>query len=109
VPASLDVPQAHNVFRFSNTDEFRRLLEGAGLRDVKVTEHAATYIVPDTETLWRGGLGSLVMTGALVSTQDQATQDLIRAAFERRASVYGSAEGLNLPVAFKIGSGTRPS
>src|SRR5689334_11979460 len=52
-----DVPQGHNVFRFSNSGEFLRLLEGAGLAEVAVTEYTATYFVPDTETLWRGGLG----------------------------------------------------
>jgi ubiquinone/menaquinone biosynthesis C-methylase UbiE len=103
-----DVPQGHNVFRFSNSGEFLRLLEGAGLTEVAVTEHAATYFVPDTETLWRGGLGSLVLTGAVIRHQDQATQDLIRAAFERCASAYKSADGLNLPIAFMIGSGQRP-
>ncbi len=81
--------------------------DGAGLGEVKVSEHTATYFVPDTETLWRGGLGSLVLTGAVITRQDQATQDLIRAAFERCASVYRSGDGLNLPIAFKIGSGKR--
>jgi ubiquinone/menaquinone biosynthesis C-methylase UbiE len=109
VSAALDVPQGHNVFRFSNSDEFLRLLDGAGLTEVKVTEHAATYFVPDTETLWQGGLGSLVLTGAVIRQHDQATQDLIRSAFERRASAYRSADGLNLPIAFKIGSGQRPT
>jgi SAM-dependent methyltransferase len=108
VSLPLDVPQGHNVFRFSNSGEFRLLLEGAGLTEVAVTEHSATYSVPDTETLWRGGLGSLVLTGAVIRHQDQATQDLIRTAFERCASVYKSADGLNLPIAFLIGSGQRP-
>jgi ubiquinone/menaquinone biosynthesis C-methylase UbiE len=103
-----DVPQGHNVFRFSNSGEFLRLLEGAGLTEVAVAEHAATYFVPDTDTLWRGGLDSLVLTGAVIRHQDQATQDLIRTAFERCASVYKSADGLNLPIAFMIGSGQRP-
>jgi len=103
-----DVPQGHNVFRFSDPGEFLGLLEGAGLTEVVVREHTATYFVPDTETLWRGGLGSLVLTGALIRHQDQATQDLIRSAFERCASVYKSADGLNLPIAFMIGSGQRP-
>ena len=103
-----DVPQGHNVFRFSNSGEFLRLLEGAGLTEVAVTEHSATYLVPDTETLWRGGLGSLVLTGAVIRHQDETTQDLIRTAFERCASVYRSADGLNLPIAFLIGSGQRP-
>ena len=70
----LDVPQGHNVFRFSNTGEFLRLLEGAGLIEVAITEHATTYSVPDTETLWRGGLGSLVLTGAAIKQQDRATR-----------------------------------
>jgi SAM-dependent methyltransferase len=107
VPA--DVPQGHNVYRFSNTGEFVRLLEGAGLIEVAVTEHATTYSVPDTETLWRGGLGSLLLTGAAIRHQDKATQDLIRTAFERCASVYKSANGLNLPIAFKVGSGQQPT
>jgi ubiquinone/menaquinone biosynthesis C-methylase UbiE len=109
VLASLDVPQGHNVFRFSNSDEFLRLLNGAGLAEVEVTEHAATYRVSDTETLWQGGLGSLVLTGAVIRQQDQATQDLIRSAFERRAGVYKTDHGLNLPIAFKIGAGLRPT
>ena len=63
------VPQGHNVYRFSNTGEFLRLLEGAGLIEVAITEHTTTYSVPDTETLWRGGLGSLVLTGAAIRHQ----------------------------------------
>jgi SAM-dependent methyltransferase len=104
-----DVPQGHNVYRFSDTGEFLRLLEGAGLIEVAVTEYATTYSIPDTETLWRGGLGSLVLTGAAIRQQDKVTQDLIRTAFERGASAYKSANGLNLPVAFKVGSGRQPT
>src|SRR3954464_13847843 len=109
VPAPLDVPKGHDVFRFANSAEFFRLLDGAGLKEVKVTEHTTTYLVPDTESLWQGGLGSLVLTGAVIRKQDQAIQDLIRTAFERCASVYRSADGLNVPIAFKIGSGQRPT
>jgi SAM-dependent methyltransferase len=104
-----DVPQGHNVYRFSNTGEFLRLLKGAGLIEVGVTEHTTTYSVTDTETLWRGGLGSLLLTGAAIRQQDNATQDLIRTAFERCARVYRSTDGLNLPVAFKVGSGRQPT
>jgi len=103
------VPQGHNVYRFSNTGEFLQLLEGAALIEVAIAEHTTTYSVPDTETLWRGGLGSLVLTGAAIRHQDKATQNLIRTAFERCAGAYKSANGLNLPVAFKVGSGRRPT
>src|SRR5258707_9194068 len=50
VSAPVYVPQGHNAYRFSNTGEFVRLLEGAGLIEVAVTEHATTY----SETLCRG-------------------------------------------------------
>lgn len=103
-----ELPQAHNSYRFSNTQEFVRLLSGARLVEVAVAEHAASHSVPDVETLWRGGLGSCVLTGAAIRHQDEATQKRIRAAFERRASVYKSVNGLDLPVAFKVGSGRKP-
>lgn len=102
------VPQGHDVFRFSDTGKFSRLLAGAGLVDVIVAEHATTHAFPDAETLWQGGLGSLVLTGAAIRHQDQETQDRIRAAFERGASVYKSDNGLKVPIAFKVGSGRRP-
>jgi hypothetical protein len=35
------------------------------------------------------------------------TQSKIRAALERRASAYQTADGLRLPVAFKIGVGRK--
>jgi SAM-dependent methyltransferase len=104
-----DVPQGHNVYRFSNMGEFLRTLEGAGLTEVAVIEHATIYSVPDAEALWRGGLGSLVLTGAAIRQQDKPTQDRIRTAFERRASIYQSPDGLRLPVAFKVGSGRKPT
>jgi ubiquinone/menaquinone biosynthesis C-methylase UbiE len=108
VSVPVEVPRGHNAFRFSNPDEFRGLLEGAGLTEISVTDCAATYVVPDTETLWQGGLGSLVLTGSVIKHQDQAIQARIRTAFERRASVYKSVDGLSLPIAFIVGSGRRP-
>jgi SAM-dependent methyltransferase len=103
-----DLPQGHDMLRFCDTAEFLELLRGAGLVEVAVEEHATTFSVSDTETLWRGGLGSFVLTGAAIRQQDTRTRDKIRAAFERRAAVYKSASGLDLPVAFKVGSGTKP-
>src|SRR6202030_472700 len=34
-----DVPAGYSILRFSDTDEFRRLLEGAGLTEVAVHDH----------------------------------------------------------------------
>ena len=102
-----DVPEGYSMFRFADTDEFRRLLEGAGLIDVKVQDHKTTYLVADVDTLWRGGLGSFALTASAIAHQDKETQAAIRAALERNAAAYGTPAGLNLPVAFKIGAGRK--
>ncbi|MEA2864893.1 MAG: hypothetical protein QOC84_2849 [Bradyrhizobium sp.] len=102
-----DIPQGHPIFRFSDTEEFRRLLEAVGLADVLIQDYQTTYLIPDVETLWRGGLGSLAMVGSGISHQDTATQAAIREALERRAAAYKTLAGLNLPIAFKIGAGRK--
>jgi SAM-dependent methyltransferase len=102
-----EVPEGHSVFRFSDTDEFRRLLEGAGLTDIMVQDHKTTYLIPDVDTLWHGGLGSFAVTGSAIAHQDQATQAAIRAALQRRAAAYRTPVGLELPIAFKIGAGQK--
>jgi len=102
-----DVPTGYSVLRFSDTGEFRRLLEGAELNDVAVDDHRTTHLVPDVETLWRGGLGSFAVAAAAIAHQDKTTQDAIRAALERRAAAYTTPKGLKLPIAFKIGAGRK--
>ena len=106
-PTPPDVPQ-HSTLRFCDADEFRRLLEGAGLLGVEVRGHTAEHRVPDVEALWEGGLGSLAMTAAAIVHQPEEVRARIRAAFERRAAAYLTADGLTIPVAFLIGSGRRP-
>jgi hypothetical protein len=105
--APVDLPQGHAIYRFSNTDEFRKLLEGADLLDVGVEDHQTTYLIPDIDALWRGGLGSFALTSAAIAHQDAATQAAIRAALERRAANYRTTAGLNVPVAFKVGTGRK--
>lgn len=105
-PPPPGVPQ-HSTLRFCDAAEFRRLLEGAGLLGVEVRGHAAEHRVPDVEALWEGGLGSPAMTAAAIVHQPGEGRARIRAAFERRAAAYRTADGLTIPVAFLIGSGRR--
>lgn len=107
VPPPADVPQGHPVFRFSDTSEFERLLKGAGLDGVMVEDHRTSYLIPDVDTLWRGGLGSLAVTAATIRSQGEAVQQKIRAAFERLAKTYETDDGLEIPIAFKIGAGRK--
>jgi SAM-dependent methyltransferase len=102
-----DVPGGHSILRFADTNEFRGLLEGAGLADIALQDHNTTYLIPDVDTLWRGGLGSFALTASAIAHQDKATQAAIRGALERRAAAYKTPAGLELPVAFKIGAGRK--
>ncbi len=103
-----DLPRGHSSLRFCDRGELLRLLEGAGLAEVVVEDYRTTHLVPDVDTLWRGGLGSLVMATAAIACQDEATQTAIRAALERRAAAYQTPDGLKLPIAFRIGAGRKP-
>lgn len=103
-----DVPAGYSIFRFSDTDEFRRLLDGAGLTEVAVQDHQTTHLVADVDALWRGGLGSFAVTSSAIARQNAATQAAIRTALARRAAAYQTANGLMLPIAFKIGAGRKP-
>lgn len=103
-----EVPR-HSTLRFCDPGAFRALLEGAGLQEVTLAAHATTHAVPDSETLWRGGLEGLAITGATLRGQTPETQARVRAAFERRAAAYRrEGEGLVIPIGFLIGSGRRP-
>ena len=102
-----DVPAGHSNLRFSDTAEFRKLLVGAALDDVRVEDHRTTYAIADVDTLWHGGLGSFAVTASAIVHQDAATQAAIRASLERRAAAYRTPAGLVLPIAFKIGSGRK--
>ena len=102
-----DVPAGNAMLRFTDPAELRKLLEGAGLNDVRIEDHSAAHRVSDVETLWRGGLGSFAVTGSAVAHQDAATQARIRQAFERRAQAYKTADGLVIPFAFRVVSGRK--
>jgi ubiquinone/menaquinone biosynthesis C-methylase UbiE len=103
-----DVPKAYSPLRFSNAAEFSRLLQGSGLTEVAVRDYLTSHLIPDVDALWRGGLGSFAITASAIIHQSAATQKAIRAALERRAAVYMTPAGLELPVAFKIGAGLKP-
>jgi len=104
---SPDVPAGHSIFRFSDTHESRSLLNGVGLIDVILQDHKATYLTPNVDTLWHGGLGSFALTASAITHQDKATQAAIRAVLERRASSFETPAGLELPIALKIGAGRK--
>ena len=102
-----DLPAGPPMFRYSDDAEFLGLLQGAGLDDAAVSAHRFAYRLAGAQALWDGAMGSLARTSALLAGQTPGIRQRIRSSFERLASAYSSAAGLDLPMAFKIGMGRR--
>ena len=107
LPPPPDVPQGHDTLRYSNPEAFADLLRKGGLGDVAVTPHHMIHLMADAETLWQAGMGGMAVTAGAIAAQDAAVQALVREALARRVEVYRSPRGLEIPIAFLIGSGQK--
>jgi SAM-dependent methyltransferase len=107
LPPHPDVPQGHDTLRFSNPEAFAGLLHGAGLSGVAVTEHRTVQAMPDIEALWQAGMGGMAVTASAIAVQSAATQARAREVLARRAEAHRGPRGLEIPIAYFIGSGQR--
>ena len=97
-----DLPAGPPMFRYSEDEAFAALLASEGLVQVTVGPHTFTYPLAGAQVLWDGAMGSLARTAALLRGQTPEMRRRIRDGFERRAAAYATAQGLALPMAFKI-------
>lgn len=100
-----DLPLGPPLFRYSEDGAFRSLLESAGLREVRVASHGFNWRLPGAEALWRGSMGCMARNSALINAQTPEIRERIRAAFIRHANQHLAADGLHLPMAFKVCAG----
>lgn len=99
---------APDTYRFADDDEFRSLLDGAGLEEIEILSLFVTQRVADADELWRGLLGGSVRTAGLVTQQPPRLQRRIRAAVERLAEQHRSDGELAIPVRAKLAYGRLP-
>jgi ubiquinone/menaquinone biosynthesis C-methylase UbiE len=104
-----DIPLGPPFFRFSEDEEFIRVLRGQGLEDATVRTIAFTHQESSADALWRGLLGGTVRTSALILRQPREVQREIRAAFDRIVRQYESGGRLELPVSVKLASARKPA
>jgi ubiquinone/menaquinone biosynthesis C-methylase UbiE len=104
-----DIPVGPPFFRFSEDEEFARLLRDQGLEDVHVKTIAFTHREPSPDALWQGMLGGTVRTSALILRQTAEMQRQIRAAFDRIVQQFQLGGQLELPVSVKLASGRKPT
>jgi ubiquinone/menaquinone biosynthesis C-methylase UbiE len=102
------VPAGPDFFRFANDEEFDALLRDQGLEDRLVETIEFTFSVASADEDWDSLLGGTVRVSALVLGQAEDTQLRIRDAFHRQMDEYRTADGFELPVSVKLGSGRNP-
>jgi SAM-dependent methyltransferase len=102
-----ELPAGPPLFRYSEDDAFRELLESAGLRDVNVAPYSFKWRLPNAEALWTGSMGCMARNSALINSQTPEIRERIRAAFIRHANKHRTTDGLEMPMAFKVCAGRR--
>jgi SAM-dependent methyltransferase len=103
----VDLPAGPPLFRYSEDEAFRSLLESAGLLNVSVAAHTFTWRLPSAEALWKGSMGCMARNSALINSQTPEIRERIRAASIRHANKHLAADGLLLPMAFKVCAGRK--
>jgi hypothetical protein len=103
-----EIPHGPPFFRFSEEEEFARLLGGQGLEGVQVRTISFMHTVASPDELWEGLLGGAVRISALIFGQTEEVQREIRAAFDQAVQPYAVDDRLKLPVSVKLASGRKP-
>ncbi len=103
-----DVPPGPPLFRFADDVEFARLLGDAGLADAAVDTIDSILALESADELWGGLVAGTVRVRPLVTAQTDDVQASIRARFDELLDEYGSGDGFEVPVAVKLGSGSKP-
>jgi ubiquinone/menaquinone biosynthesis C-methylase UbiE len=106
--AAAGIPPAPDPYRYADAAEFQRLLESAGLVDLSVEELQLVHHVPDVDALWNGFFGGSVRGSTFVGAQPEPVRKRIREELERACERHLTPDGIAIPVAANIGSGSRP-
>ena len=102
------IPVGPPFFRFSDEQEFARLLVDQHLESIEVETITFSHEVSSPDELWLGMLASTVRTSALVQRQPDGVQQQIRAAFDRVLERHRSGDRFVVPVAVKLATATKP-
>lgn len=106
-PPPPGLPAGPPTLKYSNEDELLGLLRSSGLEHVNLRHIEFSLNFKDAKEVWDAWTQGSVRTRSAVVDQPEEVQRRIRASFERRARVYSSARGLNIPVSFLISSGRK--
>jgi ubiquinone/menaquinone biosynthesis C-methylase UbiE len=95
---SSKIPSGYDLYRFSKSEAFCTLLEGAGLREVEIEAYNSSLEIEETDTLWQIGTGSLAITSSANLEAEEPARLAIREAFDRLAETYRQGSVLSIPI-----------
>ena len=101
------LPAGPAVDRFSDPNEFAVILRAAGFEVAGIDYISFSHPLKSVDELWDLALGSFVRVATVIGAQTADVQQRIRAKVEQIAQQYASANGLQIPVAFRVIAGTR--
>jgi ubiquinone/menaquinone biosynthesis C-methylase UbiE len=104
-----EIPVGPPFFRFSDEQEFARLLDEQRFGSIKVETITFLHQVSSPDELWSGMLAGTVRTSALIQRRPDEVQKQIRAVFDRAVERHRVGERLAVPVAVKLASATKPA
>jgi len=101
------LPAGPAVDRFSDPNEFAVILRAAGFEVVGIDYISFSHSLKSVDEFWDLALGSFVRVSTLIGAQNADVQQRIRAKVEQIAQQYESANGLQIPIAFRVIAGIR--
>ena len=107
ISAPSALPAGPAADRFSDPNEFAAVLRAAGFEVGGIDYISFSHSLKSVDELWDLALGSFVRVSTVVGAQTADVQQRIRTKVEQLAQQYASANGLQIPVAFRVIAGTR--
>lgn len=107
VSAPGEVPQGPPMDCFSDRGALAAFLTAAGFGQVHVNAVSFAYRLRDVDELWELAMGSFARASSIIRAQSQEIQRSIRAKVTAVTRPYLKADGLYIPVAFLVASGTK--
>jgi SAM-dependent methyltransferase len=101
------LPEGPPFFRFSNAEECRRVMAGAGFEDIHVRTLPLTWVMPSPDAVFEAVMRGGVRTSAVLRAQTPAALERIRLAVRQSAERYAKGDVLELPMPAVLASATR--
>jgi SAM-dependent methyltransferase len=95
---NVSLPPGPSPFRFSEAEECRRCLNGAGFAEPEVTEFPLIWTFPSAETLVQAAREGTARTAAMLAAQAPDALAAIDAAVREGAQKYGSGGRVEIPM-----------